>query len=91
MIAREMCGIFGYAGDEPHEWEARMGEVLDEIKDGSFAARFIADQDAGAPEFRALREAGESHPIEGVGRELRGLMSWIRTADDDYTEGTAAR
>jgi ketol-acid reductoisomerase len=71
--------------------KGRMKEVLDEIQDGSFAARFIADQDAGAPEFRALREAGESHPIEAVGRELRGLMSWIRTADDDYTEGTAAR
>jgi ketol-acid reductoisomerase len=71
--------------------KARMRDVLDEIQDGSFAARFIADQDAGAPEFRALREAGEKHPIEAVGRELRGLMSWIRTADDDYTEGTAAR
>ncbi len=71
--------------------KARMREVLDEIQDGSFAARFIADQDAGAPEFRRLREAGETHPIEAVGRELRGLMSWIKTADDDYTEGTAAR
>jgi ketol-acid reductoisomerase len=69
----------------------RMREVLGEIQDGSFAARFIADQDAGAPEFKALRAQGEQHPIEAVGRELRGLMSWIRTADDDYTEGTAAR
>jgi ketol-acid reductoisomerase len=71
--------------------KARMQEVLGEIQDGSFAARFIADQDAGAPEFTALRAAGEQHPIEAVGRELRSLMSWIRTADDDYTEGTAAR
>ncbi len=69
----------------------RMREVLGEIQDGSFAARFIADQDAGAPEFMALRAQGEQHPIEAVGRELRGLMSWIKTADDDYTEGTAAR
>ena len=69
----------------------RMREVLAEIQDGSFAARFIADQDAGAPEFQALRAAGEQHPIEAVGRELRGLMSWITTSDDDYTEGTAAR
>ena len=71
--------------------KARMQDVLAEIQDGSFAARFIADQDAGAPEFKALRAAAEQHPIEGVGRELRSLMSWIRTADDDYTEGTAAR
>jgi len=71
--------------------KARMREVLDEIQDGSFAARFIADQDAGAPEFKALRTQAEQHPIEAVGRELRGLMSWIRPSHDDYTEGTAAR
>ncbi len=66
-----------------------MKDLLAEIKDGSFAARFIADQDAGAPEFRALRDKSEAHPIEATGRELRGLMSWVRT-DDDY-QGTAAR
>ncbi|MEJ7705261.1 MAG: ketol-acid reductoisomerase [Geodermatophilaceae bacterium] len=66
-----------------------MKDLLAEIKDGSFAARFIADQDAGAPEFRALRDKSEAHPIEATGRELRGLMSWVRS-DDDY-QGTAAR
>ena len=53
--------------------------------------RFIADQDAGAPEFKALRAKGEQHPIEETGRKLRGLMSWVNVDDDDYTEGTAAR
>jgi ketol-acid reductoisomerase len=67
-----------------------MQRILGEIRDGSFAARFIADQDAGAPEFTALRAKAEQHPIEEVGKGLRGLMSWV-TADDDYTEGTAAR
>ena len=51
----------------------------------------MADQAAGGPEFKALREKGEQHPIEAVGRELRGLMSWVDTNDDDYVEGTAAR
>ncbi|MFL6100442.1 MAG: ketol-acid reductoisomerase [Actinomycetales bacterium] len=69
----------------------RMQAVLADIKDGSFAARFIADQDAGAPEFTRLRAEGEQHPIEATGRELRGLMSWIRDSDSDYKEGTAAR
>ncbi len=69
----------------------RMQEVLTDIKDGTFAQRFIADQDAGAPEFKALREKGEQHPIEGTGRELRKLMAWVRSTDEDYTEGTAAR
>ncbi len=68
-----------------------MQRILGEIRDGSFAARFIADQDAGAPEFKALREKAEQHPIEEVGRQLRGLMSWVATSDDDYTEGTAKR
>ncbi len=69
----------------------RMKDVLADIKDGSFAQRFIADQDAGAPEFQRLRAEGERHPIEATGRELRGLMAWVKSADDDYTEGTAAR
>jgi ketol-acid reductoisomerase len=75
---------------DPHV-KANMQAVLAEIQDGSFAARFIADQDAGAPEFKALRAKGEAHPIEGVGRQLRGLMSWVAADDDDYTEGTATR
>ena len=70
---------------------ASMQAVLADIKSGAFAARFIADQDAGAPEFKALRAQEEAHPIETVGRELRKLMSWVKTKDDDYTEGTAAR
>jgi ketol-acid reductoisomerase len=69
-----------------------MRQILAEIQDGSFAARFIADQDAGAPEFQALRAQGEQHPIEATGRKLRGLMSWVNAdADADYVEGTAAR
>jgi len=68
-----------------------MQAVLADIRSGAFAARFIADQDAGAPEFTALRAKGEAHPIEAVGRELRGMMSWVKSGDDDYTEGTATR
>jgi ketol-acid reductoisomerase len=69
----------------------RMREVLAEIKDGSFAARFVADQDAGAPEFMRLRAEAQAHPIEATGKELRRLMSWVKSVDDDYTEGSAAR
>jgi len=68
-----------------------MQAVLADIQSGAFAARFIADQDAGAPEFRALRARGEQHPIEAVGRELRKMFAWIKPADADYTEGSAAR
>ena len=68
-----------------------MQAVLADIQNGSFAERFIADQDAGAPEFIALRTKAEAHPIEETGRQLRKLMSWVDAGDDDYTEGTAAR
>src|SRR5437773_10357990 len=54
---------------DPHV-KQNMQTILREIRDGSFAARFIADQDAGGPEFKALCEKGEQHPIEDVGRQL---------------------
>src|SRR5689334_14829851 len=68
-----------------------MVAVLEDIKNGSFAQRFIDDQDAGSPEFNELRKKGESHPIEGTGRELRKLMAWVKSHDSDYVEGTATR
>jgi ketol-acid reductoisomerase len=67
-----------------------MKAVLADVRSGAFAQRFIDDQDAGAPEFKALRAKGEAHPIEATGRELRKLMAWVES-NDDYTEGTAAR
>ncbi len=71
--------------------KANMQAVLADIQSGKFAQRFIDDQDAGGPEFKALRAKGEQHPIEAVGRELRGMMSWVKSDDDDYVEGTATR
>jgi ketol-acid reductoisomerase len=75
------------------EVKEHMRDVLTDIQDGTFARRFIADQDAGAPEFLALRAKGEANPIEKVGRELRKLFSWLRQADTekDYVEGSAGR
>jgi ketol-acid reductoisomerase len=69
----------------------RMEEVLAEIKDGTFAKRFIADQDAGAPEFKALRAKGEGHPIEAVGSGLRKLFLWNKVEDAGYEEGKAGQ
>ena len=67
-----------------------MKAVLADIQSGAFAERFIADQDAGAPEFQELRAKGAAHPIESVGRELRSHFSWSHQ-DKDYVEGSAAR
>jgi ketol-acid reductoisomerase len=54
-----------------------MRQILGEIKDGSFAKELIADDDAGRPNFTALRDKAAGHPIEQVGGHLRGLMSWV--------------
>jgi ketol-acid reductoisomerase len=75
---------------DPHVKE-NMQAVLADIQDGTFAKRFIADQDAGAPEFLELRKKGEQHPIEATGRELRKLFAWNASNDDDYVDGEVAR
>jgi ketol-acid reductoisomerase len=46
---------------DDHVKESMQG-VLADIQDGSFAERFIKDQDGGGREFKALREAAEKHP-----------------------------
>ncbi|MBT1035119.1 ketol-acid reductoisomerase [Canibacter sp. lx-45] len=72
------------------EVKANMVAVLQDIQNGEFAKRFIADQRAGAPEFSELRRSAEEHPIEKTGVQLRKLFAW-QLQDDDYTDGTAAR
>lgn len=75
---------------DPHVKE-NMKAVLADIQNGAFAQRFMDDQLSGGAEFIELREKGEKHPIEAVGRNLRAMMSWVKKSDDDYVEGTAAR
>jgi ketol-acid reductoisomerase len=55
-----------------------MKRILAEIQDGTFAREWIAEDDAGRPQFEKYRAEGAAHPIEAVGEKLRGLMSWIR-------------
>ncbi|WP_067438690.1 ketol-acid reductoisomerase [Nocardioides jensenii] len=67
-----------------------MKAILADIQSGAFAQRFIDDQDNGAKEFNELREKEAGHPIEATGKTLRAQFAWSQ-ADDDYTEGSAAR
>src|SRR6059036_3884535 len=57
--------------------KSEMKRILGEIQDGSFAKEWIAEDDAGRPQFTKYREEGADHQIEEVGARLRGLMSWI--------------
>ena len=52
-----------------------------DIQDGSFAREWIAENDEGRPRFERLRRENAQHPIEKVGKELRGMMSFLKDAD----------
>jgi ketol-acid reductoisomerase len=56
---------------------ASMRQLLAEVRDGTFAREWVAEDDAGRPNFTALQDKGAGHPIEQVGARLRGLMSWV--------------
>jgi len=56
---------------------AAMRQVLAEIQDGTFARNWIAENEAGMPEFKRRMNADLEHPIEKVGADLRGRMDWL--------------
>ncbi|MGW1676669.1 ketol-acid reductoisomerase [Saccharopolyspora sp. NPDC002376] len=53
-----------------------MRKVLGEIQDGTFAREWVAEDEAGRPNFTKLQDEGNAHQIEEVGKKLRALMSW---------------
>ncbi|HVA61775.1 MAG TPA: ketol-acid reductoisomerase [Mycobacteriales bacterium] len=57
--------------------KAEMKHILGEIQDGAFAREWVAEDDAGRPQFTKYRAEGAAHPVEQVGGRLRPLMSWI--------------
>jgi ketol-acid reductoisomerase len=60
---------------------AAMEQVLKEIQDGSFAARWIAENEAGLPQFKKMREKGRDHQLEKVGAELRAKMPFLNPVE----------
>ena len=56
---------------------AERKKILGEIRDGSFAEEWIAENRAGRPRYNELKAKGQKHPIEKVGAELRAMMPWI--------------
>ena len=59
------------------ETRAEMKKVLGEIQSGAFATEWLAQAREGAPYLVEQREANRNHRIEKVGKELRGLMSFM--------------
>lgn len=54
-----------------------MYKILEEVQDGTFAKEWILENKAGRPKFNNLNAKEREHSIENVGKELRGMMSWI--------------
>jgi ketol-acid reductoisomerase len=59
------------------ESRAEMRKILDEIQSGAFANEWLAQAREGAPFLLEQRSANRRHPIEVVGRELRGMMPFL--------------
>jgi ketol-acid reductoisomerase len=56
-----------------------MKDILAEIRDGSFAERFMEEIESGGDYFESKRREGADHEIEQVGRQLRAMMPFIET------------
>jgi ketol-acid reductoisomerase len=54
-----------------------MGRMLDEIRDGTYARLWIAENRAGRPWFEARRRAERGHLIEEVGSRLRSMIPFL--------------
>jgi len=60
------------------ETRKEMRKVLDEIQDGRFAKAWLLESQANRPAFNAMTRIDANHPIEKVGEQLRGMMSWLK-------------
>jgi ketol-acid reductoisomerase len=60
--------------------EETLGEMklmLSEIQDGTYARKWIAENEAGRPWFDEVRRREQQQPIERVGAELRAMMPFL--------------
>src|SRR5881296_1243167 len=54
-----------------------MKQILADIQSGAFTKEWIAENEAGRPNFNRMRAAEASHSIEVVGKRLRDMMSFL--------------
>jgi len=60
------------------ETRKEMKRILKEVQSGEFAREWILENQANRPVFNGLRRIEAEHPIEEVGKKLRGMMSWLK-------------
>lgn len=54
----------------------QMAVTLREIQSGKFTRRFVTEMAAGRKTYQKLIRGANQHPLERVGRRLRGRMRW---------------
>ena len=59
------------------ETKKAMKQVLAEIQDGTFAKRWIEENETGRPWFNKVRAEEQVSTLEEVGAKLRAMMPWI--------------
>jgi ketol-acid reductoisomerase len=69
---------------------ATMRQVLAEIQDGTFANRWIVENESGRHEFERLRAADRDHQIEQVGARLRAQMPFLDPVEVQAGQAQAA-
>lgn len=60
------------------ETRAEMKKILAEIQSGEFAKKWILENQANRPMFKAMRKREQESQIEQVGAELRKMMPWLK-------------
>lgn len=65
------------------ETKKEMKKILREIQDGTFASKWIAENNNGRAHFSAMRQLEAEHQLEEVGAEIRKMYSW-NDADSIY-------
>ena len=56
---------------------AEMRRMLQEIQDGSFARKWIGENEQGRPWFKSSRSSEQDCQLEKVGEKLRGMMPFL--------------
>ena len=56
----------------------QMRVLLKDIQSGAFADEWMAEHEGGKALFKKLEQEAATHPIEEVGKQLRGMMPWLQ-------------
>jgi len=70
----------GYMGGDvivSEEVKTRMRGLLEDVKNGSYADRWIEENRSGRPTFNNRRDSERRHQIEEVGERLRAMMPFL--------------